>query len=81
VESAVRAQLPKLDVPTPALDGTADRILPDHRHGRPAAGINRRCPSREGRGRTAQHRLDPPEEVNKALLGFVDERDKKLAGG
>jgi pimeloyl-ACP methyl ester carboxylesterase len=56
VESAVRAQLPKLDVPTPVLHGTADRTLPI----------------------TA---TTHPEEVNKALLEFVDERDKKLAGG
>ena len=34
--------------------------LADHPHGRPAAGIDRRRPSREGRWRTAQHRLAPP---------------------
>jgi hypothetical protein len=73
VESAVRAQLPKLDVPGPD--------PADHRHGRPAAGVDRRCPSREGRGRTAQIGWTHPEEVNKALLEFVDERDSELTGG
>ena len=74
-----RDDLPKLDVPTLVLHGTADRILP-----MTAAAdrlpVDRRCPSREGRGRTAQHRLDSPEEVNKALLELVDQRDKRPAG-
>ena len=33
-----RDDLPKLDVPTLVLDGTADGILPIHRRGRRAAG-------------------------------------------
>jgi len=80
VESAVRAQLPKLDVPTLVLHGTADRILPITATADRLPGLiaDVRLVKVEG----GPHNIGwtHPEEVNKALLEFVVERDKKLAG-
>jgi non-heme chloroperoxidase len=76
----VRAQLPKLDVPTPVLRGTADRILPITATADrlPALIADVRLVRVEG----GPHNIGwtHPEEVNKALLEFVDQRGKKLAG-
>jgi non-heme chloroperoxidase len=81
VESAVRAQLPKLDVPTPVLHGTADRILPITATADRLPGLI--ADVRLVRVEGGPHNIGwtHPEGVNKALLEFVDERDNKLAGG
>ena len=60
MESAVRAQRPKLDVPTLVLHGTADRILPITATADRLPGLIADVRLVRGRGRTAQHRLDPP---------------------
>ena len=67
-------------MPTLVLHGTADRILPIDRRGRPAAGLI--ADVRLVRVEGGPHNIGwtHPEEVNKALLEFVDQRDKKLAG-
>ena len=61
--------------------GTADRILPitATADGLPGLIANVRLVRVEG----GPHNIGwtHPEEVNKALLEFVDERDNKLAGG
>ena len=55
-----RADLPRIDVPVLVVHGTEDRILPIERHRHAAARAGRRPQARPGRGRAAQHRLDPP---------------------
>jgi non-heme chloroperoxidase len=80
VESAARAQLPKLDDPPRVLHGTADRILPITATADRLPGLI--ADVRLVRVEGGPHNIGwtHPEEVNKALLEFVDQRDKKLAG-
>ena len=81
MESAGRAQRPKLDVPTLVLHGPADRILPITATADRLPGLI--ADVRLVRVEGGPHNIGwtHPEEVNKALLEFVDERDNKLAGG
>jgi len=55
-----RADLPKIDVPTLVLHGTADRILPVRGHCRTPRRTHRGRQGRPDRGRPPQHRLDAP---------------------
>jgi non-heme chloroperoxidase len=75
-----RDDLPKIDVPTLVVHGTEDRILP-------IASTADRLPDLIADVRLVRVEGGPhnigwthPEEVNKALLEFVGERDEKLAG-
>jgi non-heme chloroperoxidase len=63
------------------LHGTADRILPITATADRLPGLI--ADVRLVRVEGGPHNIGwtHPEEVNKALLEFVDERDKKLAGG
>jgi non-heme chloroperoxidase len=80
VESAVRAQPPKLDVPTPVLQRHGGRILPITTTADRLPGLI--ADVRVVRVEGGPHNIGwtQPEEVNKALLEFVDQRDRKLAG-
>ncbi len=55
-----RADLPKIDVPDARGPRHRGPDPADRRDRRPAARADRRRPARQGRGRTPQHRLDPP---------------------
>ena len=54
-----RGDLPKIDVPTLVVHGTEDRILPFESTAEAAARPGREPEAGPGRGRPAQHRLDP----------------------
>ena len=51
---------PRIDVPDTGDPRHRGPHPADRRHRRPAARADRRRPSRQGRGRTPRHRLDPP---------------------
>ena len=55
-----RADLSKIDVPVLVMHGTEDRILPFDSTAKRLPGADRRLRRSSRRGRTAQHRLDPP---------------------
>jgi non-heme chloroperoxidase len=55
-----RDDLGRIDVPTLVVTRHRGPNPADRRDGRPAARPDRRRPARQGRGRTPQHRLDPP---------------------
>ena len=55
-----RADLPKIDVPVLVVHGTEDRILPFEATAARLPALIADCTPRPGRGRSAQHRLDPP---------------------
>jgi quercetin dioxygenase-like cupin family protein len=65
----VHDDLPKIGVPTLGVHGTEDRSLPIEAIADRLPDLIEGRPPRPRVARPRQHRLDPPDEVNRALLG------------
>ncbi len=66
-----RADLPKIDVPTLVVHGTADRILPFEATAATAAGLIADLKVVKVEGGPHNIAWTHPDEVNKALLDFI----------